>query len=312
MNKKTVAVVLATFGVGYLTGFLVADYQPYPETIHLNTQGKVIEGKLERKMGKLAVYRISVEDRREGVRIQQDVYRYGDYLFPTAFVLKDGKVVNANNVKKEKIPANTAFLDSIVEDFKRQGINLEFGKGKQKIYVVFDALCPFCARAFKEEFPKLTQKYKVVLVPFPVHGEDSINAFACIFTEVKEGKKTLPEALGEEFDRFLNIKTRADYQKLKNHFKTCSKDPKIVSLLKKVHDELIANGVVATPTFFVYVKNPVGEYSEPNSYYKMNPVEFQTFQMARTLAEKMREAVGKYKAKEQKSIRIKKTDKEAG
>lgn len=287
MNKKAVLGLLATFGVGYLTGFLVADYQPYPEKIYLNTKGRVIEGKLERKEGKLAVYRIDVVDKRKGIRIQQDVYRYGKYLFPNAFVLKDGRIVNASNVKKEKLPVSTAFLDEIVSDFKKQGINLEFGKGKQKVYVVFDVLCPFCARAFKSEFPKLTQKYKVILVPFPVHGESSVNAFACIFTEVKNGKVTLPEALGKEFEKLLQVKDREDYQKLVEQFKKCPKNPKLVALLEKVRNELLANGVVETPTFFVYVKSPTGEYHQGNSYYKMNPIEFQTYQMITAVRKQM-------------------------
>ena len=171
------------------------------------------------------------------------VFKCGERIFFGSFKLQDGKLVPYEVAKEKELP----FTKEEIEDLK--GLIAPYkdilseGKGEE-LFVFFDAFCPFCIREFNKHYEELTKRYKVYLVPYPIHGSKSVYALACMLTRAKEEKKSLGKVTKEYFSKFNG--SWDDYEKL---FKNCKADGKTVLWLGQLFSWEEKEGITATPAF---------------------------------------------------------------
>jgi len=257
---KTKAVLLALLGVwggAILTGVLSvesakADKEKYnyQKVLTFPTPNGEVKAELKEVRNEpVAVYGYDIKDKKRGVEIKGKFYRIGDYYFFVPFKLENGKLVPVRQEKIGRIPVDISFLKRIEERFKKAGVNVEAGQGKEKVYVVIDALCPFCAQKMEKEYPQLAKKYRVVFIPFAVHREASVKALSCIYTKAK--KEGIVKPLEENFKQFQNALKTGKVGEFIKSYDSCKVDQKVKALVQETTKELVENGVKGTPTFFI-------------------------------------------------------------
>ena len=201
--------------------------------------------RVKEETGKLTVYQMTFTDKVRHERLTVPAYRFGNYYFLQAFELKDGRLVPVLKVRAEKVPIDVSFLRDIERKMRKAGINNVAGKkGAPRLYVIFDAYCPFCIKGIKKEYPELAKHYEIHFIPFAVHGEKSVKALACILERWK--KERPDEVLREVFGKF-----NGSWQEYGEQFNSCRQE--FAPLVKEITSTLIKNGIVATPTF-IYQK----------------------------------------------------------
>jgi thiol:disulfide interchange protein DsbC len=161
--------------------------------------------------------------------------------------LKPKKPVKSLPPEKEDV---SEILDSL-NILKGSGYPCSIGKGDKKLLVIWDVFCPFCFREIKEIL-KEKPKAEVFLLPFPVHGKNSIKGYAYFLELSKE--KGVKNALKEITSYGKDFRTyRENFGKILKDKKINQKAEKVVL---KVREKLLKSGIRAVPTL-VYV--PEGE-----------------------------------------------------
>lgn len=209
---------------------------PAPKEITANgPSGRTVTfRKVDEFTAKVAVYEGTV---RQG-RIERKItlYKVGNLFFASPWEFKDHRftpVISASSVKvvplsKEEL----AEFKSAVKKLQDYGVKYP-ETGKPKLYVIFDAFCPFCKRGVQSgRMKELMKKYDLVLVPLNVHGKASEKENACLIEKAR--KEPMTQVVKEWFTGKLP---------------KCSPSEKAVSLEKEVSKELIKLGLTATPTF---------------------------------------------------------------
>ena len=220
------------------------------ETLTLPNGAKAELKKVKTEKEAVSLYQMTFTDEIKHERITVPVYRFGNYYCLQAFEVKDGRLTPVVNVKVEKLPLDVSFLRKIERQMRQAGVNNVAGKrGAPVLYVIFDAYCPFCVRAFRSHFKELSKSYEVHFVPFAVHGEVSERALACILERWRRERPD--EVLKEVFGRF-----NGNWEEYGKQFKNCPEDLK--KLVQSITEELLKNGVRATPTFI---------YQRGNNFY---------------------------------------------
>ena len=199
------------------------------------------------KKGKESVqhYEYTIKRPEDGVEVHLELVKVGDKFYGVPLQLENGRFKQIPP-KVIHIPIKADFLDEIVKEFKSAGINPRIGNDKNKptLYLIFDAFCPHCIRQINN-LDKLKEKYNVVLLPFAVHGEQSVNGLSCIYTKAK---KTGMEKAVKEVIGWKNGKKWNEYAEKVGK---CEIDEQVKSLVRNVSDKLFKNKVNATPTFFL-------------------------------------------------------------
>jgi len=257
-----------TFIGGFITGSLLALSLIPPCSVNMNKpatvkitvdqygQKKEIQGKLtEQTTAIFRKYQIEIEDKYKGIKVKSPLYEVDlpnrqRLFFASAYVLNNGRMTPLNEKKQVRaIPVDTSFLKNIEEKFKEAGINNTIGNyEKPTIYVIFDAFCPFCIEEFDKKFPEMVKNHHVILLPLAVHGEKSLKALACMYSEAKE--KSIDKVLKEHFSRF-----NGNWESYERSYKDCEFDKDTYNLIKNTTEKLLKYGVYMTPTFFIQDQN---------------------------------------------------------
>ena len=184
---------------------------------------------------------------KDGIKAEFPIVRVGDTYYGLPMKLRNGEFVKVEP-KVTLVPVKGGFLKRALEEFKRVGVNPEV-KGKEEkptLYVIFDALCPFCIKSAKEKLPELLSKYNLVFLPLAVHGESSYLGLSCIYTKAK--KEGIKKAIEEVFS-WKDGKSWKEYEEKLQTSCPLSKD--VAVAVRRVSELLKKNGVYATPTFFL-------------------------------------------------------------
>jgi hypothetical protein len=248
-----------TFGLGLISGAKIYEkaiketyLNPKKIALKLNESQKpiVVEAKKkDEKIGVLALYQVSYTDKKAGRKTEANVFKFGNLIFTNVYrLMPDGTVTKVKTERTIFIPVDISFLESIENKFKKEGINITAGtKGKPKLYIIFDALCPFCAESFEKKYPELAGKYEIVFIPLAVHGIYSVNALTSIYTEAKD--KPIAEVIGKNFKLFREAK--GNMQEFVKETANLPKDEHVKKLIISTSEELLKNKVFETPTLFM-------------------------------------------------------------
>ena len=212
---------------------------------------------VSQKTEKVTYYTYTVV--RDGMKAEFPIVKVGNTYYGLPMKLVHGEFQKVEP-KVSLIPVKADFLEKAQRRLSKQFGNsfVVRGEGKGRLYVVFDAFCPFCMKATKSgKLNELKEKYgEIVFLPLAVHGKESVKGLSCIYEKAKkEGvEKALKEVFG--WKKGDDVKSWLDYKKKVDGCSFSSKTEKVV---KTVSDLLSENGVFATPTFF---------YFDGKNYYK--------------------------------------------
>ena len=213
--------------------------------------------KVSEKTEKVVYYTYTVV--KDGMKAEFPIVKVGDTYYGLPMKLVNGELVSVKP-KVSLVPVKADFLNKAQRQLSIQFGNsfIVRGEGKGRLYVVFDAFCPFCMKALKSgELDELKKKYSsIVLLPLAVHGKESVKGLSCIYEKAK--KEGMEKALKEVFSwkKGDDVKSWLDYKK---RIDGCSFSNETEEVVKKVSELLSKNGVSATPTFF---------YFDGGNYYK--------------------------------------------
>ncbi len=215
-----------------------------------------------------------LETKTSSLITERPVLVCGDRVYLPAFNLskKGGaEPLPAGVVKRipvyEKLPKEKEeSVKKAVKLLEDYGIKPE-GKGKELLIVFTDPMCPFCKKGIEKELPKLLEKFRVVVVPYPVHGSVSKMGCALMLKEMKE--KGISDGLrevyshwrlnevpekpreGEDYGEFLKRRNSLIAQTISEYGEYLKKGrefPKELELVGKIEGDI--RGIVkGTPTF---------------------------------------------------------------
>jgi len=229
MGGKTVAAVLVLFG-GIAYG------------------GKLPEGLRLIKTKKEIVTHYTYTVTKDGVKAVFDIVKVGDKFYGLPMKLENGEFKRIEP-RVSLVPVNADFLSKVFLKLEHVvGDSFRIGKDKRKptLFIVFDSMCPYCMKALKGgELQKLKENYNLVFLPLAVHGKASIDGLSCIYTLAK--KEGMEGALKEVF----SWKDGKSWEKYEKKLSSCKVDGKVRKTVEEVSQQLLENGVFATPTFFL-------------------------------------------------------------
>jgi len=189
------------------------------------------------------------------------IVKVGDTYYGLPMKLEKNGQFRKVEPKVSLVPVDGEFLSEADVEFAKAGIKNfvvwgEKNRGKA-LYVVFDALCPYCMKEI-EKLPELKKQYSsITFLPLAVHGEKSVQGLSCIYTKAE--KEGMEKALKEVF----SWKEGANWEEYVKKLDSCRIDENIKKAVREISELLRKNGVYATPTFFLLT-----EKDRKNVYYK--------------------------------------------
>lgn len=244
VRRALTGVLVGTALLGTV-GTAVAEKTHAPLTLR-TLQGKEIKAKYEKEIktpdGTIKVYSLKEETPAFDKKIY--LWRIGNFVFVNGFKIdKEGHLTPLKSSTVERKVLSKDYLNSLnalVEKFEKAGIKYE-GHGKP-IYVFIDSFCPFCMKKMKEKYPEFVKKHKVILLPFAVHGANSINSLACIYEE--SAKKGIPvaEVFKEKFSKF-----NGSWQEYARQYANCKPNSKWLNLIGESTRFAVTHGATGTP-----------------------------------------------------------------
>jgi len=199
-----------------------------------------------KKKETVTYYKFVVE--RDGLRAEFPIVKIGDTYYGLPMKLVNGSFEKVEP-KISLVPIKGEFLKEATEELQKANLSFTIkGSGKGKLYVVFDAFCPFCMKAAESgKIGELRKKYaEIVFLPLAVHGETSVKGLSCIYEKAKD--KGIKEALREVFS-WKEGKSWEEYEK---RVKSCTTSKETERAVRRVSELLRRNRVYATPTFFYF------------------------------------------------------------
>jgi thiol:disulfide interchange protein DsbC len=209
-------------------------------------------------------YEVLLSSTTSDIRAKRYIWVSKDLRFITtnmASIERQGKKLAFRTLKpSSKVPPavrDVSWLKDVEKRLNKAGIPHVIGKGKRKLYVIWDVLCPFCFRHFAHMTKKEAEKLGVEIhaIPYAVHGESSIEGLAYFAQLARE--KGIDQAfkhfasLGKDFGEFRkNLKKELKKAKFDSNFKRRAK-----IALRAVKRMLGKNRIVATPTY-IYLQSP--------------------------------------------------------
>ena len=237
--------------------FSCSNAEPLKTGEVLNSPQFQVEIKKDLGVKKVHVYEGEIKDTLRGVMIKTPVLvvkgKNGQneiYLFPQREVKNEkvGEVIlPAYQVRPLVLKKDDRIVKGVKKAlslYEKAGLNLKVTDGKKgTVYLVGDALCPYCAMKMEPVKNYLEKKgYTAYYVPYPVHGENSIKAFACLAGDKKNFIKNL-----EKFYKEALKEKKPLYVLFKEKFKRCRPDKNLEELFKKGGDALLKSGINGTP-----------------------------------------------------------------
>lgn len=215
----------------------------------LNVQGKKLTIVQKKNAGSFEVLKGCLKT--NGREICFPIMKVGDYYSFLVFKREGNSLIPAFQEFKE-IKGKTIDVSKIEK--KIPDYLIVNPTGRETIYVFGDLMCPFCATRGIQELEKFAKEGKrVVIVPFPVHGELSVKAWSCALSEMAGGKNTL-EVLKKYFGIYRSSKSVEDYRKKLN-----SVCPKNWRRYKSFVEEMIRNSEEAGVRYVPFVAREVGK-----------------------------------------------------
>ena len=252
MTKKLIAAsMLLAFAGGLGYGFVnsEANTSELPKGLR----------KVSEKTEKVTHYIMSVT--KDGMKAEFPIVKVGDTYYGLPMKLEKNGQFRKVEPKVSLVPVDGEFLSEADVEFAKAGIKNfvvwgEKNRGKA-LYVVFDALCPYCMKEI-EKLPELKKQYSsITFLPLAVHGEKSVQGLSCIYTKAE--KEGMEKALKEVF----SWKEGASWEEYIKKLDSCKVDENIKKAVGEISKFLRLNKVYATPTFFLLT-----EKNGENVYYK--------------------------------------------
>lgn len=184
--------------------------------------------------------------KRNGILLQYPVVKVGDtfYAYPLKKTKSGWKVIQP---KVSLYPINSAFIPKVNSILtKAVGKSYVDNNGrKQTLYIVFDALCPYCIHAEQAgKMQELQKKFNLAFIPLVIHGKPSVQGLSCMYQKAKT------EGIAKAVSEVYSWKTSSWKDYIAKLYK-CKADAGIDSAVKKVSNILLKNNIDATPTFIM-------------------------------------------------------------
>ena len=208
---------------------------------------------VKKKTETVTYYTLTVE--KDGLKAEFPIVKIGDTYYGLPMKLINGSFEKVEP-KISLVPVKAEFLKEAEKELKKANLSFTIkGSGKGKLYVIFDAFCPFCMRsAQSRKLDKLKEKYaEVTFLPLMVHGDASVRGLSCIYEKAKK------EGIGKALREVFSWKEGRSWEEYKRKVESCSASPETEKAVENVSNLLVRNGVYATPTFF---------YFDGKNYYK--------------------------------------------
>jgi thiol:disulfide interchange protein DsbC len=172
----------------------------------------------------------------------------------------------------KQVKTDVSWVYEVDKKLTQEGIPHVIGKSDKKIYIVWDVFCPFCYAHF-HQLEEIAKKngVEIHMIPFPIHGENSMRGLLYFTKLAKE--KGVSQAFAElyklgdgNFRKYAEeLKKKASSLKLSKE-----EEDKLRKFYASLKEELVKKGVHATPTI-VYI--PPGEKDKGYMITGFKPIE---------------------------------------
>ena len=208
-------------------------------------------------------FEVTLIDKPNSREIKRYIFLSPDdrYLTLEVFqVSEKGKEVHIKPIRpknpEKQLKVDLSWVKEIDKKLSEMNVPHVIGKSDRKIYIVWDVFCPFCYSHFNqiEEVAK-ENGVEIHMIPFPIHGENSIKGLL-YYTQLAREKGTT-EAFKELY-KMGNGDFRAYMKELENKDLKLSKrdQEQLKTFFNQLKSDLVKKGVHATPSI-IYI--PEGE-----------------------------------------------------
>ena len=175
-----------------------------------------------------------------------EVVKVGNSYYAKIATEENGKIklVRFSVKEKEATKKELKPIFEAVKEAEKNGYVLSEGKGKTLILFV-DPYCPFCKKGLPAIYDKLVKKYKVVVVPFSVHGLASLKTTAYLLEKSKKEHKPFARELIREWNRY---KGKEWYKELYKNTADKKTGETPLKTAEKLYQASVKIGIPGTPS----------------------------------------------------------------
>jgi len=226
---------------------------------------KEIKPAEKEKVPGFKAFEVTLIDKLNSKEIKRYIFLSPDnrYLTLEVFqVSENGKTIHLKPISPEtpvkQLKVDLSWVKDVDKKLTDMNIPHVIGKSDKKIYIVWDIFCPFCYTHFNE-IEEIAKKngVEIHMIPFPIHGENSIKGLI-YYTELAREKGTT-EAFKELYrlgNGNFSAYTKALEKKEKELKLSKEEQEELKTFFNQLKEDLIKKGVHATPST-IYI--PEGE-----------------------------------------------------